>query len=363
MKTVKIIISAVLAAAVLTAPACRPAGFSLTVGGSAVSPGLYAYFLSEAYGEAKGPPAGGTDEWIKNRALELCRGYVAVNKKAGELEIKLNTEAKLQITADVNNIWSRYRNYYEKIGVSRAVISRICEYDTYKEKLFTQIFDVDGTEPTPEEAVRGYYAENYVAFMAVNGYFSRTGADGRATPLSGPQREELKKRFQDYAARINAGADISAINAEYMTGEEDAKTPSVVEPTPGAGTEEASTTGAQTGADASNPDVFSGPAYEVKPAVLFKNGTNYPPGFFDAVYAMKNGVASVPEFTDYIYIVQRVDVFGPEDSFYAQNRGACLKALKWGDFEAEITAWGAGFKIEKNDKALNDFAAQAINKM
>jgi hypothetical protein len=48
---------------------------------------------------------------------------------------------------------------------------------------------------------------------------------------------------------------------------------------------------------------------------------------------------------DYIFLVQRIDVFDETYNYYGTHRTECLRAMKGNDFNALVDQWSQNYKV------------------
>ncbi len=77
----------------------------------------------------------------------------------------------------------------------------------------------------------------------------------------------------------------------------------------------------------------------------FSDGT-FPQGFFTEVKKIETGKTATITIDDYIFLVQRIDVFDKTYGYYENNRTACLKAMKGDEFSKVIDNWSKNYIAE-----------------
>ena len=60
-----------------------------------------------------------SEEWIKNKALEYCQRYVAIEKKFEELDLSLTEEENKEISSTIDSFWDTNGELYEKTAFPR----------------------------------------------------------------------------------------------------------------------------------------------------------------------------------------------------------------------------------------------------
>ena len=67
------------------------------------------------------------------------------------------------------------------------------------------------------------------------------------------------------------------------------------------------------------------------------------PPFFAAAKAIENNKAAAISLGDYIFLVQRIDVFNTEYGYYSTYRTDCLKKMKGEEFSKIVDGWSDAY--------------------
>lgn len=301
----------------LSLSACSAQGkekTALTVGGAQIGSELFAYYFDKAvaapaqYGlteESSGA------EFVDIAVQEVTR-YVAVNTLFVQYGLQLTNAEKTEIAETVDALWVAFGNHYQKVGISRATLSKIQTCAAYEDALFYALFD-KGTENAEAEAtLRRYFAENYIIFRSVSAFFITADAAGSELVMTDAQKTELINTFGSLAGQITDIGSFESIPAEQ--------------------------------------------GYSAAATVLLKKGqSGYPDGFFDAVQAMEGEKATAVAFGDSVFLVWKFDPAQREQE-YADCRTTCLKDIYAADAEALFTATEDSLTVERNDKVVQSFA-------
>ena len=145
--------AAVLAAAAMTAAgvgctAGSGTAYAMTIDGVQVNAGIYIYYSYASYMEltqtlqsenseldvsdkdvVKEQKMDGvsSEEWIKNKALEYCQRYVAIEKKFEELDLSLTEEENKEISSTIDSFWDTNGELYEKNGIAKSSVQSVLE--------------------------------------------------------------------------------------------------------------------------------------------------------------------------------------------------------------------------------------------
>ncbi len=235
--------AAVLAAAALTA-SCAACGsntaYAVTIDGTPIHAGVYIYYEYAAYVEltqqlqaqnseldvsdkdvVKEQTMDGvdTETWVKDKAMEYCQEYVAVEHKFEELGLELDEEAVSSIRDTVDAFWETNGEIYEDNGIAKSSIQRILENSQMSNDIFLYYYDIGGEEGVTEEEIREYYIENNARVRYIS--FSLTDGSGEALDDAG--KEEMHDMVAEYLTRLEdcdgdedaLEEEMDAIQSEY----------------------------------------------------------------------------------------------------------------------------------------------------
>ena len=68
-----------------------------------------------------------SEEWIKNKALEYCQRYVAIEKKFDELDLSPTEEESKDVESTIDSFWDTNGEIYEKNGISKNSVKSVLE--------------------------------------------------------------------------------------------------------------------------------------------------------------------------------------------------------------------------------------------
>lgn len=308
---------AAVAAALLLFSCARVPAAPVSIGGTDIPAGIWAYYLDSVtakpaeYGLS--PMAEKADYIDKTNAL--CAEYIAVNTEFFQPGLSLGGDRRAAVSETVNDLWRVYGAHYLSIGTDKQTLTKIQTNLSAREALFLGAYDTGGKREVPEAEIKDYYNSNFVVFRAVNGYFTSTAEDGTVTDLSPAQVTALEKKFNGFLERLGEGESLEDIAESYAA-------------------EQGSASG-------------SAPT-----SILRKASASYPEGFFDKVSALEPGDTAVLTFDKYIFLVEREDAFVNDGEFYLRYRTQCLTALRIDEFDADIADIAQGYDIVENDKEI-----------
>lgn len=292
----KIISLILVAVMVLSLASCTAS--KVKVNGTKVDNEIYTYF--EACSEKNEDGEASEDAILK----DISR-YVAINSEFSNRGLVLDSGVKAEVSAHVNDLWHLYGSYYESIDVSKQTIYKIELSSAYEDALLADYYAEDGDRPVTEDEIKKYFEENYAAIRFVTGYLFNIDDNGANVPMTDAEKTKLTNSFKSVAEMVTDGTSIE--EAVGSLGENTEVHDTVVN--------------------------------------AFSDGT-FPEGFFTAVNGVEKGKTEVVTIGDYIFLINRVDIFSEEYGYYSQYRTDCLKQMKGEEFSAVVDNWAENYKTE-----------------
>ena len=272
---------------------------ALTVGDANVSAGVFAYYLDAQIKIASGESPSKADA-IK-AAEALCADYVKINTEFNKRELSLSSAEKATVAANVEEIWNFYGGYYESIGVTKEVITKIKSNEQYNQKLISSVFGAGGESEISEDAMKTYFNDNYIFFKFITADFSK---DEEAN-------KTLKDTFSELAATI---------------GEED---------------EETGETITMDDLSAKFAEKTGGITSSAESTVMKSDSTDFPETFFASVKELEVGEHKVLSYSDNIFLVEKLDGSGS----FSDYKDAILDLLTNTDYESLMTNTYGNVKV------------------
>lgn len=307
----KKLFAALLAAAMLLLGACSDKNtYALKIEGTEIGGEVYAYYLDKVVSapERYGLDADASDSELRKAAADECKRYVAVNTDFRNGGKPLTSAQKYEISETVNNVWLRFANHYNKIGVSKQTVNKIVTSEKYEEAVFTALYDKGVENAAAEKKLQDYFYTNYVSFRTVCVYF--TSASGE--PLTQAEKSEMLAVFDALA-------------------------------TSKASTPEDFTQG------------FLDEGYSASDTVILKkNSDGYPDGFFEAVYNQADATVQVIVYEDCVFAVYKENLREKGESVYASYRSVCISDIYAAENEERINLIAADLKVEENAKVIDE---------
>ena len=258
-----------------------------------VDSGIFAYYLDQVL-HGDGNKLSEKDA-IK-KAQDLTATYVKVNTEFKTQGLRVSSDEKSNIVTIVNDLWSMFGGYYEKIGVSKQTLTKLMESETYKKSLIMSMYGENGEKSISEEDQKKYFDDSNVFFKAISAYLYNTTED-KDVKLSPDEVNALVEKFNEMKKSISSENTIDAVNKSY-----------------------AESTG--------------GSAEEEMPVLsTYKGSDFYPKGFFTKVSGMEKDEIEVFQLEDYLFLVQRKD----SEEYFKEFKSENLMQMASKDFNEEIT--------------------------
>ena len=231
--------------------------------------------------------------------------YVAINSEFNNRGLILSSSEKTKLSETVNNLWHLYGAHYDEIGVSKQTIFKIETSKAYENALLNFYYGENGPSPVSEDQIKTYFSENFVAVRLVTGYLFNVDENGANVPMTEDQKNNVVNSFNSVATMVNGGSSLE---------------------------ESVSSLGSGT---------------EIRDSLVYiTDSGNLPEGFFAAAKAIENNKAAAISLDDYIFLVQRIDVFNTEYGYYSTYRTDCLKKMKGEDFSKMVDGWSEAYIVK-----------------
>jgi hypothetical protein len=281
----------------------------ITVNGTPIDYEIYLYFedlLKKSYKDAE------LDKAVKS---EIAR-YVAINSEFENQKLSLTKSQKADLSTTVNDLWHLFGTHYAKVGVSKQTIYKIERSKAYEISLLVKYYSEDGVSPVNEDDLKAYFSDNYCAIRYVVGYLFDVDENGSNVPMSAENRNTIIETYNTVATIVN----------ESLADDKESET---------VDTSLESAVGAL------------GEGSEIHDALVnsFADGT-FPTGFFAAVSNIETKKTATVVLGDYIFLVQKVDIFNGNYNYYETYRDDCLKKMKGEEFSKVINEWAKNYTVK-----------------
>lgn len=284
--------------------------YPITVSGTGINEEIFRYFTDTAMSDN---PEADKDEIIEI-VTEKCIRYVALNTTFEILKLSLSPAEEYAVSEKVNALWDVFGTYYENEGISKETFYKIHMNEAYTEKLRLFYFDKDGVTPFPEEELKSYFSENYVAFKLIKGYLYTSDVYGNMVEYTPEEQNIIYERYEHAVEQIKKGTSIEIMYASL------AETDQIIE-------------------------------QDLNTQVITQGDLHYPAGFYEAVLGIEEGEAGVCLFDDYIYLLSRIELFGT-DELFEKYRYECLGILTEEPLQQEINVICNEYTAIRNTKLV-----------
>ena len=263
------------------------------VNGVKIDNEIYTYFENTLPKDENG-------EISKDAIKNAISRYVTINSEFNNRSLSIDSEVKGALSTSVNNLWHLYGSYYNEIGVSKQTVYKIELSKEYESAILADYYS-----DISEEEIKAYFKENYMAIRFVAGYLFNVDDTGTSVTMTDQQKNSVIASYNSVVTLINEGTLIE--EAVVSLGEDT----------------------------------------EVHSTLInaFSDGT-FPQGFFTEVKKIETGKVATITIDDYIFLVQRIDVFDKTYGYYENNRTACLEAMKGDEFSKVIENWSKNYIAE-----------------
>lgn len=289
-KIISLFLTIIILALVLTS-CSGPA--KVKVNGVKIDNEIYTYFENTLPKDENG-------EVSEDSIKSAISRYVAVNSEFNNRGLSLDSDLKGVLSTNVNNLWHLYGSYYNEIGVSKQTIYKIELSKEYESALLADYYS-----NISEDEIKAYFKENYIGIRFVTGYLFNVDENGTSVPMKAEQKKSITDSYNSVVAIINEGTLIE--EAIVSLGEDTEMHSTLIN--------------------------------------AFSDGT-FPEGFFAEVKKIETGKTATITISDYIFLVQRIDVFDKTYGYYENNRTACLEAMKGEEFSKVIDNWSKNYIAE-----------------
>lgn len=351
MKLAKQILALTMAVCMVTLAFTSCGGEDLTwvatdKDGEKIPVGIYLYHRFEAYNEAlelaedKSTDAweqqieGVTGyEWVKNKAMQEVREYVAVEDKFEELGYTVTEEQAAYAEQQATSRYNYFSGLYDANGISPDSISAIYLNNMKRSIIFQATYAPGGTKGLSTDDLKAELEENYLRFKVL--MISKSDAEGNL--MEGDALKEAENLRDEYLKRAQDGEDFDQLIIESETDYiKDVEGDENYEPT-------------ESDFGHSHEDA------DAHLTVMRKDSTDASADLLDAIIAAGNNSFGVAEDTSYYYLFQKLDVMEDADTTVETLAPQLTSDIKADDFDVEVAQWGEEVQITFNDKVIDHY--------
>ncbi len=161
------------------------------------------------------------EDWVNNRALDLCREYVAVSKLFADKGLSLTEEEQTGIDNSMEN-FSLYEELYTQIGVADSSYQDYLTFNNQYQELFLNRYQEGGEAAVSEEDLRSFYCDSFDEVKLLSFSYtepsedasSDTSTDTAETEDTSP--EAVQATAQGYLDRIQGGENVDDVIYAYQ---------------------------------------------------------------------------------------------------------------------------------------------------
>ena len=292
--------------------------YVLVCADSTVNEGVYAYYLDKVMSSPKEFSVDlKNKEAVENAALSLCNEYMAAGQVISEEKISFSQQYKSQVAEETEREWSLFGNYYKSLGMTKPDLTAINTYEAQKDCLLQYYYGKGGKNEVSDMDLKEKFVDLYIGFKAFEGSFTKVNVKGETIDMTEGERERLISEFRSMANKINEGASIDDVYADYCKKE---------------------------GLVATN-------ALEVM--LTTEKDPMYADDFFSKLSTITHGKAAPVTSGSSVYVVERCTIASSDEDVFEQYRAVVLEKMKMSSVEKKITKKADTIKPEINDKLVS----------
>ncbi len=319
MKT-KLLCLILIISIVFTLSSCsKKEEYPLTIGDYHATEGVLAYYIDRIMAAPKDYGVNKDDsEAIIKKAVSVCRDIACAEKLMKDNSINLQIQYKSDIAEKTQDIWDLFGEYYKSIGVSKPDITKINTYEAMKKQLVQYYFGQNGKKPVSDDKLKQQFVEMFIGYKGFEGSFTKLNAKGETIPMTEKERENLIQEFREMANKINDGASIDDVYADYCSSQGLVVTE------------------------------------ELQVNLVKENDPMYADDFFKKVSTISHGKAAPVTSGSSVYVVERSTIATSDEDAFEAYREVVLDEMKMPKIEAKITKEAAKLKVTEESKKINE---------
>ncbi len=269
------------------------------------------------------------NDWVKNKAIAICKDNTAYRLKCQEAGLDI-TELAKEYEENATVYWSYYgfSEVMQQNGVSLNTFNNYFKDQAYKEVYFNSIYGENGSNAIADSEITDYLNKNYVIANVLSADLSKLNEEEKAKKLA---------EFEGYKNKIAGGEKFAKISAEFYgtTYTEDAEKP----------------------------------AFDYEQASIIGNtGTTYASNNFEYVKDMANDEVKVVEIkadteknvTPMVYLFFKGDILSEDNINLADLKTAVRHDIKDAEFSVNMKEFIASVTVDENKYATKQFKVDKI---
>lgn len=272
-------------------------------------------------------------EWVREKAEQTSREYVAVERKFKELGLSFGEKENNIVDTNIKNAWSQFATLYQSNYVAEDTVKRAYANSQKATMIFDKMYRTGGVEEVSTEVLQKHFEEKF-AFVNIFSIPLKTPAEGEEelTEEQKADNKVIEERALQYAESINR--DKKTYNEVFDKYRRD-----------------------ELGEDYDESAEENKIQDDMETAQFVKSDSEYPSKHvIDTIFnEMKTDeVAAVisDEFANYIVVRYAIDK--REDNF-SRMEETLLSDLKGEDFLKMIEELGTTYDIIKNEASIKRY--------
>lgn len=380
--TKKAAASILCGAVALTACSCgNTTGTALTIDGEDIRAGIYIYYQSNALNDAvtaleeeqpeldmyaedfvlEDQTVGGLNinEWVKNKTIEYCREYVAVNKLFDEYGLSLSDEELSEINTNTNTLWTEENmyaqyiygvdamgEYYESIGIGKESYKDISTAVYKRSAIFDHLYKEGGSLAVSADELSAKVVADYALVLSME-------IDAE---IASPET---------YLEMLNSGKTFSEVHQAYTKEDTIKRLEADMAKAEADGTEYTGT----------RPEELEVPLISEKDmqTIVSKDSTTPSESYVTDVFAMTAGEAKIITVSETTtaadgtettamsyYLVKRLDIAADAEVMEEYGETA-LHSLKDEEFDTTMKTAGSAYSVSENAAAIKKYTIEKLD--
>ncbi|MBO5266967.1 MAG: hypothetical protein J6B08_06690 [Ruminiclostridium sp.] len=380
--TKKAAASILCGAVALTACSCgNTTGTALTIDGEDIRAGIYIYYQSNALNDAvtaleeeqpeldmyaedfvlEDQTVGGLNinEWVKNKTIEYCREYVAVNKLFNEYGLSLSDEELSEINTNTNTLWTEENmyaqyiygvdamgEYYESIGIGKESYKDISTAGYKRSAIFDHLYKEGGSLAVSADELSAKVVADYALVLSME-------IDAE---IASPET---------YLEMLNSGKTFSEVHQAYTKEDTIKRLEADIAKAEADGTEYTGT----------RPEELEVPLISEKDmqTIVSKDSTTPSESYVTDVFAMTAGEAKIITVSETTtaadgtettamsyYLVKRLDIAADAEVMEEYGETA-LHSLKDEEFNTTMKTAGSAYSVSENAAAIKKYTIEKLD--
>ncbi len=315
-------------------------------------------------------------QFVEEKAIELVKQHVAIEKKAEELGLSLTAEEKNVIKENAKDLWKTeityygystgvtYGENYEKAGISRQSYTQVQLVNFLRNKLFDKYYEENGITPTDQKDIDVYFKDNYGRFEIIQ--VALKDAKGEAIDTEQGKADKLKQA-EGYLDRLLKGEEYDTVFHDYekyleeqekLAKEEEEKNNSNASSTTSSKTESSEIEVDDTTSSGSSDEEEEDHDHDF---LLNKADTSPSEAFIKWAFELKENEGKIYKDSTVYYVVVRRPIEERKD-WQEEYRSDLLHEMKDGEFNEKLNEFAKDYKVDFSQSALDAYKPDKIKR-